>query len=362
MEEKSWIWTLNAISQGSENSIYCINILPVLIINTGSPFKLIYTNKYGKLSTVLTPSLETVEKTFRSCLYPAQDPDMKAFPLNGKAFSIKLSQMSDHITDQIIAIQGIKDQDEVLKHKVDFVRQYYSSTSFYYRVSAWVQINDIALEKYLIVCSINCISLIEKSQNVNLNSLSTVFIKDKLGKFWITTFLPCKIVKLHFPRPSILSYKILVSSTKQEKIMKLNKTQSFERHPFLPSRLKPKVEITQKKISKFLPNTFSTQLLEKQQKICFGTYCDLQVQIDSLKKHRRVEAGSFYSLNHQIIRKSLQEISYPIGFSSFKQAFLQQLKDNSLSEKWRNYNKFDNDFIILCPICYVILQVCNELI
>lgn len=362
MEEKSWIWTINVLSQGSLNSIHCINILPVLILKAGSPFKLIYTDENGKLCTILTPCQQSVQKTFQSCLHPVQDPELKLFNYNGTTSNTKLSKLSENLSDSIIAIQGIKEKAEVLKHKVEFINQFYSSACFYYKVSAWVPINNISLEKYLIVCSINSISLIEKSQNMNLNKLETIFIKDKLGKIWIQTFLPCQVLKLNIPRSSILSHKILVSSTINEKVAKLNKTQTLERHSFLPSRLKPKVGIEKRKISQFLQKSFSRQKLPNTEKFCFGTYCNLDIQVDIIKKHRKVEAGSFYSLNHQIIRRSLQQVEFPIQAKNFIQVFYQVLKLNYSEKLRKSFHKTENDFIVLCPVCYIILQVCNEII
>lgn len=360
MEEKSWIWTLNALSQGSLNSIYCVSILPVLIIKAGSPFKLIYSDENGKLCTILTPCQQTVLKTFQTCLQAALDPELRLFHYNGKTSSIRLSKLPENLPDSIIAIQGSKDKDQVLKHKIEFINQLYSSSCYYYKVSAWVPINNISLEKYLIVCSINCISLIEKSQNANLNRLETVFIKDKLGKIWIQTFLPCQVLRLNIPRSGIQSHKILVSSTVNEKPAKLNKSQTLERHPLLHSRLKPKVEIEKRKISQFLQNSFSRQQLTKTGKFCFGTYCGLEIQLDTIKKHRKVEAGKFYCLNHQVIRKSLQQIEFPIEANKFVQDFFSVLKSNFSEKLRKSFHKTDNDFIVLCPVCYVILQVCNE--
>lgn len=359
MEQKSWIWTMNCLSQSSINSICCLNILPLLILKSGVPFKLIHTDQTGKLNTITRPSLTEVQEIFTLSLYPCKDPEIKCIQLSGPVLKSKLSNLQSSIQDpNILAIQGQKPKIDQYQHKIEYFQGFYSSTPFIFKVSAWVAINDVALEKFFLVYSLNCINLIEKSQQVNLNSFTVCFIKDNLGKFWIETFLPCSVFKLNIPRQSILNCKIIVSSSRLTKEKSLNRTQSYEKSKILTVKLKPRLEITSNKIKRFMATNSSISGFKKNEKVCFGTYCELKVIPEKILKHRKVEAWRFYTLPHDIIRKVIRKVRFPSKENDFVQEFYEKFKEEAVDRDTVR-SRHDCDNIILCPVCYIVLQIAS---
>jgi hypothetical protein len=359
MEEKSWIWTMNCLSQGSENSIHCINVLPLVILKAGSPFKVLFTDESGKLSTVFSPPLDQVEKILKQSLYPSRDPEIKCLQVSGVFFYSKLSKLSEILpNDELLAVQGLKEKEKIYRHSLEFSAGLYTSSLSLFKVSAWVKIDDIALEKFFLVCSINCVNLVEKKM-VSLNSFTTSFVQDRLGKFWVEGFSPCAVFRLNIPRPSILNCKIVISSSKNERVKNLSRTQSFEFVGNLQTKVRPRLQITKSKILKFLPERFSIFKEKIKENVCFGTYCELEVVTERIKKHRKVESWKFYNLPHDVIRKVIRKIEFPLKERNFLEIFQSLFKgeDTVAAKKMKNRN--DNDSILICPVCFMIYQVAS---
>ena len=359
MEQKSWIWIMNCLSQSSLHSICCLNILPLLILKSGVSFKLIHTDQTGKLNTITRPSLTEVQEIFGLSLYPCKDPEIKCIQLSGPVLKSKLSNLQVSIQDpNILAIQGQRPKVDQYQHEIKYFQGFYSSTPSIFKVSAWVVINDVALEKFFLVYSLNCINLIEKNQQFNLNSLTVCFIKDNLGRFWIESFLPCVVFKLNIPRQSILNCKIIVSSSRLTKEKALNRTQSYEKSKILTVKLKPRLEITSMKIKRFIGRNSSISGFKSKDKACFGTYCELKVIPEKILKHRKVEAWKFYTLPHDIIRKVIRKVRFPSQEQEFVQGFYHKFKEEAISRDISK-SRHDCDSIVLCPVCYIILQIAS---
>ena len=253
MEEKSWIWAVNAISSCVQETICCINIFPILIFKNKTPYKLIYTNVNGRLAYEISPSLEQVKQIFERSLISSYK--IAAFDIQGRSETFLSDKLdSFYFTSDFIAIQGFKEPDAVYHHKIEYADRTYSSHPYIVKVGLLVPLNDLALEKYFLVYSINCVHLIEKTQNLQVNSIEFVFFRDNLGKHWIKSADRFSVLRMDVHRPSILQSKLVISSKGMTKpSQKINKSISFGNLKRQPLSLKPKIAISKAKISSLRP-------------------------------------------------------------------------------------------------------------
>ena len=381
MEERTWLWVIDSISIHSNDSISCINICPLIIFKNQRPFKLIYTDKNGKLSSKPFPSQEEVLEIFKHNI-----KSIKGFNISGNFDYLTESEfISNLATSNYLAIQGYKEKNIYYHHTIEFNNNCYYSIPFIEKQGSFKDVNDLALEKNLLVYSINCIQLIEKNKEYNVNKIEILYMKDTIGKFWIEDITKAALIKFNFYRPSISRSKILISSSKTAQFIRKNHSEakfSIKKNllyqSFICQKLegfseknllkvfKPKVTISNTKISNFLPKIAENQSLVAKF-ICYGYYCERKIEIITISRLKRVSARIFYSLSHKIIKKTIDHIALPLSEKEFEEKFnnyyskaLQIFYGGSLNDhksKVNHQGMDKKDTITLCPICFKILTL-----
>ncbi|OMJ90728.1 hypothetical protein SteCoe_6805 [Stentor coeruleus] len=369
MEEKSWLWVLNNLSVNASSTICCINICPLIIFKNNQPFKAIYTDLNGRLISKVSPLQSEIISIFQTTLNSVLF-SIKCFDQLGNCEIYQEKHLESLlINSNFIGIQGVKEHNQVFHHKIEYFDNAYSSFPFILKGKVIYPVNDIAIEKILLVYSINCLHLLEKTKEFMVNGVEIVYLKDKIGKFWIETINNCILARRDAYRMSILQSKLVISSCKLVKAEKcIKKSFSIDKLQRSSIALKPRLKISQVKFSNIsLPKLSQTQNYIKP--VCYGAYCDEQIRLTSVTHSRKVSARIYFSLSHELIKRAFKLIQFPSSENEFSERFCKIYKDllsthygKSLVTK-TNIQKQEqdkNDTIKLCPMCFKIFFLASS--
>lgn len=367
MEERSWLWMANLFGYNSESSITCINISPVLIYKDNYPFKLIYTDSNGRLSNKNNPNNLEILDSLKELLKHPSKIIIKGFTLAGSFELIKYERLMKELDySDFIAIQITKDSFATYRHTIEYSKDFYISTPHFFRSKSFKICDDSALEKNLLVYSINCINLVEKSRKYNVNYIEIVYIKDSIQKLWIESISKCLLNKFDEDRTGILQSKIKFNSSIHDKV--LSKRNASFSHQSLPKKspiLKPLLRFSNKKFMNYSLAKLSMNIDCNLYAVCHGNYCRLDIQMDTIKRTRKVCSKSYFNLPHHLIKKSISFIKFPCTESTFSEQFNEKYSKileifwGRVPYKIKNikYQLEKSDTTKLCPICYKIYSL-----
>jgi hypothetical protein len=101
--------------------------------------------------------------------------------------------------------------------------------------------------------------------------------------------------------------------------------------------------------------------------VCYGFYCSKEIVLSSIIRSRKVNSRFFYSLSHDLIKKSLKKFSFPITEIEFSEQFLKHFSLLLENKQYLNLAKKKivdqecsldkSDSIKLCKVCYKIFSL-----
>ena len=370
MEEANWIWIMDSIAGAVGETVCCLYILPLVIMKGQSPGKLVYTNLNGRVLCIDFPSASQVLTYFRQSLSIGQNlMKLKGFNADGSVEVFKEDKTEYAMSNsRFVVIQGIREKGTAYHHVIEFSKQAYVSSPYLLYGTSLQIINDINLEKMLLVYSINVIHLIEKSRQRNVNKIEFIYLQDSTGKLWLEKIKSCSLSRLDLHRLSILQSKITINSSKYRKILK-----KFDRNLLgvtlsAPKfQLKPKMRISKNKISEFMRPSLSESSFNTSV-VCSGYYCGKQVTLSRITRSRKASARQFFLISHELIKRVFKYLELPLTEAEFcerftelyKKIFGSSLLHNPPQAKSRQ-KEFDKaDSVTLCPICFTIFNLASQ--
>ena len=371
MEKRSWLWVFDAFTL--DDSLCCIYIFPLVIIKNRKPLKIIYSDTNGRLSFKKQPRITEIIDVFKQTLKINSPNHMiKGYDITGNYEYLNEEDFLDEFKIySFIALQAVKENNLRYYHKVEFTNKCYNSIPYIEKENGSKAINDISLEKILLVYSVNVIRLLEKRKACNVNNIEIIYTKDKAGRFWLENIKDCLVSRLDIQRPSILQSKIVIHSSKSEKEQK--KFAKFKTSELNNTQIivaKPKFRISSTKLSESILPKIQKNKSVNDFKVCYGYYCNKEITVISITRSRKVSARIFGSLSHELIKKCLKAIQLPLPEAEFNEIFSKEYKDlieglynNSFIHRKFQFHQQDfdkSDTIKLCPVCYKIFLIASR--
>lgn len=368
MESHTWVWVIDTFASLSDDTVLCMYVFPLLLLKKQVLLKLIYTDDNGRLVSIRHPEMSQVLESFRQNLHiiSSEKLRIKGYGADGTVSEIRENEVEDAIEcKEFVALQAVKECGLCYHHVIEFKEKFYQSFPFMRYFKSLQKVNDVKLEKMMLVYSVNGMHLIEKHKECNVNKIEFVYWQDVNGRLWLEKVINCFLSRVDLHRTGVLQAKVQVSSIKYTKISK----SQCKSVPMLDLhrrsyKLKPKKRISNLKLF----NSILPRLSEPTLKVCYGYYCTTQIDLSSITRSRKVSARQFCSLSHKLIKKAFKFISFPLSEAKFSKDFT-QIYSKMLKVSYSSYlqpsfalqSSDKPDQLTLCPVCFKIFTLASVL-
>lgn len=383
-----WSWVLESLTCNPSHPCY-INLLDFLLIDTetNQPSKLYYTDKLGIVRCILqdklswTSILNRFQKTHNFILLrPGANVETSfcaAIDSKGTERLMTQNHFENAFTQDLSIYSSFRCLRNYMSNSlirkltlhIIYQNDTYFSIPYLQEGSTKYPLEDIKLEKLLIIYATNIITSIERSQTCKVQNILIDFLQDALSKLWVESCKVCEISESK-SQYSITGGRINMYSRKYKNLSISKASQSYSK---LPSVYKPKVTIPENtKTIGFLTRTSSLIKVNRSfvKPKCEGNFCSFPMRFNSLSKYSRVRASYFYMLSHDLIEYVIKYIPLPITEHIFSIEFgkLYQLHIDNRERQNKKYIS-DIDYKIaqikygksrdlrMCGVCFRIYKL-----
>ena len=341
LTSSNWYWVLENIANATAPACY-INLLDFLIIDTEThqPSKLYYTDKLGIVRCLpnerLTWSLvlKRFEKTHSFVLLRPGHASMEtafcsAIDLEGKEHLMSLQKFEKAFTKQLSSYMSFRCLRNYMARSlvrkltlhIIYQNEMYFSIPYLREGTNKQPLEDIKLEKLLIIYATNIITALERSQNCRVSNIIIEFLQDAVSKLWVESCEVCDVNDIR-SQASISGGRINMYSRVYKNLSASKASLSYSKLPSVYKlKINPKHE-TDKTIGCFMRSSSHCKLSRSFVKPrCEGSFCSFPMRINSLSKHNRIRASYFYMLNHELIEYVIKYIPLPTTEQVFSLEF-----------------------------------------
>lgn len=389
-----WSWVLESLTSSPSHPCY-INLLDFLLINieTSQPSKLYYTDIFGivrstpkdKLSwssifkrfqkthqfILLRPGHASMETSFCSALDYNGTEHLMSLSHFDKAFN---QDLSNYQSFRCLRNYMAKSLIRKLTLHIIYQNDAYFSIPYIRDSSIKHPLEDIKLEKLLILYATNIITSIEHNQNCKVQNILIDFLQDAVSKLWVENCEVCE-TSLNRSQYSITGGRINMYSRVYKNLSTSKASQSYSK---LPSTYKFKItpknepgktlSFLSRNSTLFKPN----RSFEKPK--CEGSFCTFPMRINSLSKHSRLRASYFYMLSHDLIHYVIKYIPLPTTEHIFSMEF-GKLYQLHIENRERHNKKYLSDIdhkiaqikygktrdMRMCGVCFRIYKLATNI-
>ena len=263
-------------------------------------------------------------------------------------------------------IQATRDMNyTTYKHVFQLKTDHYNSVILLDNQKTEEKINDITKEKVMVKFSMNILNYIENSSELTLDTLETKFYENSKDEIIIENFEKCYTYISFNLKPEKPLPIVMFSTLFNPRISKFS--QSFYKHSLNSLTLNPKLKISKSKLLGYLNKLPSVNLTHHSSEIifCQGSYCKIKIEQNSILQKKKIPFKKYISISHNIVKQTLEKITFPISNSEFDSIFdkifeellLKHYKFKVKSFDRSLYHNFhENDLIPLCQVCFKIFH------